>query len=88
MKTTCTFCNKKAVLNLKSVDGHPTLKGPQLTLGAEELYLPVCAEHYSAKLGLDPSGLELNAALARLDAERASVLLSAQEVAVAETKAK
>jgi thymidine kinase len=33
VKTTCTFCNKKAVFNLKSADGKPTLDGPQRTLG-------------------------------------------------------
>lgn len=53
IKTTCAFCNRKAVLNLKSVDGQPTLKGPRRELGAEERYLPVCYEHYTEKLGLD-----------------------------------
>jgi thymidine kinase len=53
IKTTCAFCNRKAVLNLKSIDGQPTLQGPSRELGAEELYLPVCYEHYTTKLGLE-----------------------------------
>jgi thymidine kinase len=52
VKTTCTFCNRKAVLNLKSVDGVPTVGGPSKKLGAEELYLPVCYGHYTEKLGI------------------------------------
>ncbi len=52
IKTTCTDCNRKAVFNLKSVDGKPTLDGPSRTLGCEELYLPVCPTHYAEKLGL------------------------------------
>lgn len=55
VKTTCAFCNRKAILNLKSVDGVPTLRGPSRQLGAEELYLPVCFDHYIEKLGLEES---------------------------------
>ena len=61
VKTTCAFCNRKAVLNLKSVDGVPTLEGPSKQLGAEELYLPVCYDHYTSKLGLE-DGRALGAA--------------------------
>jgi len=52
IKTTCACCNRKAVFNLKSVDGKPTLDGPSRTLGCEELYLPVCHTHYIEKLEL------------------------------------
>jgi hypothetical protein len=31
VKTTCYFCNKKAIYNLKSADGTPTLDGPQVS---------------------------------------------------------
>ncbi len=55
IKTTCTWCNRKAVLNLKSIDGQPTLAGPSKELGTEERYLPVCFQHYTEKLGLDDS---------------------------------
>lgn len=53
IKTTCAFCNRKAILNLKSQDGTPTLAGPSKQLGAEELYQPSCYEHYIEKLGLE-----------------------------------
>lgn len=57
VKTTCAFCNRKAVFNLKSVEGTPTVDGPSQELGAEELYLPVCFSHYSEKLDFDVSRL-------------------------------
>ena len=53
IKTTCNFCNRKAVFNLKLVDGTPTLSGPSVELGAEERYLPACARCYDERLGLD-----------------------------------
>jgi len=46
IKTTCAFCNKKAVFNLKLLDGRPTLAGPTVELGAEEKYLPTCCDCY------------------------------------------
>jgi len=51
IKTTCTYCNRKAVFNLKLSDGVPTLLGPSIELGAEEKYLPVCANCYTKRLG-------------------------------------
>lgn len=53
IKTTCAYCNGKAILNLKHVGGQPTLDGPQKELGAEELYHPVCYRHYMEKLQLE-----------------------------------
>ena len=50
VKTTCAFCNRKAVFNLKLSDGKPTLEGPVLDLGAEEKYLPACSDCYQEKL--------------------------------------
>lgn len=50
IKTTCSFCNKKAVFNLKCIDGIPTISGPAVELGAEELYLPTCPKHYMEKI--------------------------------------
>lgn len=44
VKTICAACCKKAVFNLKLVDGKPTLSGPSVELGCEEKYLPVCAD--------------------------------------------
>jgi thymidine kinase len=46
IKTTCAFCNKKAVFNLKLLDGRPTLAGATVELGAEEKYLPTCCDCY------------------------------------------
>jgi thymidine kinase len=43
VKTTCHFCLRKAVFNLKLLDGVPTMFGPSVELGCEEKYLPACA---------------------------------------------
>lgn len=53
IKTTCAFCNRKAIFNLKAIDGEATLSGPSKQLGAEETYQPVCAAHYSSRLELN-----------------------------------
>jgi thymidine kinase len=50
IKTTCSFCNRKAIFNLKLVDGKPTLTGPSIELGAEEKYLPACSTCYRNQL--------------------------------------
>ncbi len=50
IKTTCNYCNRKAVFNLKLVQGVPTLQGPRIDLGTEEKYLPACAACYSKQL--------------------------------------
>lgn len=46
VKTTCNFCLRKAVFNLKLLDGKATLQGPAVELGCEEKYLPACAWCY------------------------------------------
>ena len=51
VKTTCAYCNRKAVFNLKLVDGRPVAKGPSVELGGEELYRGVCYAHYREQLG-------------------------------------
>ena len=65
VKTTCNYCNRKAIFNLKLADGKPTLAGPTIDLGTEEKYLPTCGTCYGAKLteaGWDPvSGERLSA---------------------------
>lgn len=50
VKTTCTFCNRRAILNLKNVNGVPTLSGPTVCLGCEELYVPACYRHFVEKI--------------------------------------
>lgn len=50
VKTTCAFCNKKAIFNLKHLSGKATLDGPQVDLGAEEKYFPACYSCYRQQL--------------------------------------
>ncbi len=62
IKTTCQFCNKKAVFNLKHVNGVADIEGPAVQLGAEEKYYPCCYACYTqqlARAGLSLSGLDL-----------------------------
>jgi thymidine kinase len=49
VKTTCHYCLRKAVFNLKLCDGKPVLDGPTIDLGCEEKYLPVCANCYAGQ---------------------------------------
>ena len=49
IKTTCAYCLRKAVFNLKLLDGKPTLAGLSVELGCEEKYLPACAACYEAQ---------------------------------------
>ena len=49
VKTTCNFCLRKAVFNLKLLNGRATLAGPAVELGCEEKYLPVCAGCYESQ---------------------------------------
>ncbi len=46
VKVTCQYCAKKAICNLRFVNGAPTVVGPQIQLGADEHYAPVCWGHY------------------------------------------
>ena len=50
IKTTCAFCNRKAVMNLKHVNGVATTAGPAIDLGAEEKYFPACYPCYEEEL--------------------------------------
>lgn len=54
IKTTCAFCNRKAVTNLKHVNGVATLAGPAIDLGAEEKYFPACYACYKAQVASAP----------------------------------
>ncbi len=53
IKSTCHYCDRKAVFNMKLLDGRPTLKGPTIQLGAEETYVPACAACYHRKLPIE-----------------------------------
>ena len=50
IKTTCAYCNKKAIFNLKLVDGLLSVAGPTIELGTEEKYLPTCSACYRKQL--------------------------------------
>ncbi len=50
VKTTCAFCNRKGIFNLKLVEGRPSLAGPTVDLGAEEKYLPACHDCFAKEL--------------------------------------
>jgi thymidine kinase len=49
IKTTCHYCLRKAVFNLRMRDGSATFDGPVVELGLEDKYLPVCANCYGLK---------------------------------------
>ncbi len=53
VKVTCQFCNRKAIYNLRLVNGRGTLSGAQIELGANERYAPVCCVCYDREVGLD-----------------------------------
>lgn len=58
VKATCHFCNRKSIMNLKHVNGQPTVDGPSVQLGAEETYYPVCFACYAqqtSKIGALPT---------------------------------
>lgn len=50
VKVTCNYCNRKAVMNLKHVNGVAVNEGPSVELGAEEKYLPCCYKCYRVEL--------------------------------------
>jgi len=50
VKTTCAFCNRKAIMNLKHTNGVATVDGPSIDLGAEEKYFPSCYRCYVEQL--------------------------------------
>jgi thymidine kinase len=50
VKVTCKFCNRKAIFNMRLLNGLPTLEGAQVELGGDERYVPVCSVCYSEKL--------------------------------------
>lgn len=46
MKTICTFCGKKAIMQLRIVDGQPQREGAQVFIGGNESYIPTCRHHW------------------------------------------
>lgn len=45
IETVCSFCNKRAIMNLRVNDGKPVREGEQVLIGDDE-YLQVCHYHY------------------------------------------
>jgi thymidine kinase len=52
VKVTCQFCNRKALFNMRLVDGRPVAEGEQVMLGADESYAPTCPTCYAERLPL------------------------------------
>jgi thymidine kinase len=50
VKTTCYFCNKKAIFNGKMVDGRFVSDGNSIEIGGDEKYFPLCAGCYNSKV--------------------------------------
>lgn len=51
VKTTCMFCNRKAVFNLRHDSrGRAVIEGPSIQLGADTCYSPACHGCYSEKV--------------------------------------
>lgn len=46
IKVTCLHCHRKATCNLRLHDGVAAIDGPQIQLGGNEQYVPVCWPHY------------------------------------------
>ncbi|WP_314067853.1 thymidine kinase [uncultured Vagococcus sp.] len=46
LKTICWFCHRKAIMNLRLLDGKPVYTGDQIQIGGNESYYPVCRKHY------------------------------------------
>lgn len=53
VKTTCAFCNRKAVFNIKLRHGNACTTGTEIELGAEDLYQPTCCRCFEARIGHD-----------------------------------
>jgi len=50
IKVTCQYCRRKAVFNLRMVDGNGTVEGPQVQIGGNESYAPVCFHCYADRV--------------------------------------
>ena len=58
LKSTCTFCDRKAIMSLRHVDGVATTAGPVIELGAEDKYFPTCYSCYRAELAAAGESVE------------------------------
>ena len=53
VKTTCAFCNRKAVYNIKLKNGSAMSDGEEIELGTENLYKPTCCQCFEERIGRD-----------------------------------
>ena len=53
VKTTCAYCNRKAVFNIKLKHGNAMTDGEEIELGTEELYRPTCCRCFEERIGQD-----------------------------------
>lgn len=84
VKTTCAFCNRKAVFNIKLRQGTACASGAEIELGAENLYQPTCCHCFEEKSGKEnplrnaPKRVELWLVRHGETVENASGILSGQ----------
>jgi thymidine kinase len=50
VKVTCQYCNRKAIFNMRLIDGVATERGEQVQIGGNESYAPVCHQCYVERL--------------------------------------
>jgi thymidine kinase len=50
VKVTCQYCNRKAIFNMRLIDGEPTESGEKIQLGGNESYAPTCHACYVERL--------------------------------------
>lgn len=48
IKTICTMCNHKAIMNARIIDGKRVATGEQVMIGGNESYIPLCRKHYNS----------------------------------------
>lgn len=46
VKTTCFYCEKKATMNLRRINGKAIYEGEQVQIGGTDTYVATCREHY------------------------------------------
>lgn len=53
IKTVCTYCARKATMNMRFVNGVPEFEGTQIKIGGNESYVPVCRRCYLKRKNKD-----------------------------------
>lgn len=49
IKTVCTYCDRKATMNMRIMNGKPEFDGAQIQMGGNESYVPVCRQCYKQR---------------------------------------